>query len=165
VEGLRKTVSHTTRKIRPGEKDGVDYHFTDEAGFGAMLQRVEFIEWAKVYGSYYGTSAMEIKNALSRGDDLLLVIDVQGGEHVRNMKNLFSRSIFLLPPTVEELKNRLVKRGTDSPESIKMRMESAKDEMECRGLFDHQVVNDNLDEAVEQVRGIILEERRKRRLG
>ena len=165
VEGLRKSVSHTTRKIRPGETDGVDYHFIGEEQFHAMRERGDFVEWAEVYGKYYGTSSVEIKNALARGEDLLLVIDVQGAGHVRAMKNLYSRSIFLLPPNLEELRNRLEKRGTDTPEAIKIRMDSSQKELEQKDQFDHRVVNDGLDKAVDEVRRIIEEERAKRRAG
>jgi len=163
VDGLRKTVSHTTRKIRDGEENGVDYHFVDEETFLRMIGAGDFIEWAQVFGNYYGTSAREIESALAQGQDLLLVIDVQGAASVRAMKTLFSRSIFLLPPNMEELERRLVGRGLESAENIRMRLDAATGEMSQRDKFDYQVVNDNLSTTVDQVLEIILAEREKRR--
>ncbi|MDH5509074.1 MAG: guanylate kinase [Nitrospinota bacterium] len=165
VDDLRKTVSHTTRKIRDGEENGVDYHFVDEERFLGMIGEGDFIEWAQVFGNYYGTSAREIESSLALGHDLLLVIDVQGAASVRSTKSFFSRTIFLLPPSMEELERRLVGRGQDSPESIRMRLESAAGEMGHRNDFDYQVVNDKLTSTVEEVRDIILAEREKHRGG
>ena len=162
VDGLRKTVSHTTRKIREGEENGVDYHFVDEDRFLAMIGNGDFIEWAQVFGNYYGTSAKEIESSLAQGQDLLLVIDVQGAASVRSTKSLFTRTIFLLPPSMEELERRLAGRGLDSPESVQVRLESATGEMGRKNEFDYQVVNDKLTTTVEDVRDIILAEREKR---
>ncbi|MDH5677858.1 MAG: guanylate kinase [Nitrospinota bacterium] len=163
VDGLRKTVSHTTRKMRDGEESGVDYHFVDEARFRSMIDTGEFVEWAQIFGNYYGTSSREIESSLARGQDLLLVIDVQGAASVRAMDWAQSCSIFLLPPGMDELERRLVGRGLDSPENIRIRLEAARGELSHQGEFDHKVINDQLSRAVEEVENIIQAERHRRR--
>jgi guanylate kinase len=159
VPDLDRSISHTTRQIRAGETDEVDYHFVDEQTFKKMLENGEFIEWANVYGAMYGTSFKTVEKVLSKAEsDLLLVIDVQGAETLRN-KEVISRSIFLVPPSMEELEKRLTDRGTESQDKLQTRLEAARNEMEQRGKFDHIIVNDDLDVAVKDVVAVINAER------
>ncbi|MDH4183293.1 MAG: guanylate kinase [Nitrospinota bacterium] len=162
VENLHRTISHTTRKMRAGETNGVDYHFVTEERFQEMITAGEFVEWAQIFGNHYGTSTREIESSLAAGQDLLLVIDVQGAASVKRMPSLHSVSIFLLPPSIEELERRLVGRGLDSREAIQVRLDAAKGELKHKDEFDHQVMNDNLTQAVEAVREIVLAHRARR---
>lgn len=160
VPGLDRSISHTTRPKRPGETDGTDYYFVDESTFREMIGNGEFIEWANVHGAMYGTSFSAIEKGLKKAkSDMLLVIDVQGAETLRRKKDIISRSIFLLPPSMEELERRLSGRGTESPDKLKIRLEAARREMEQSGNFDHVIVNDDLDVAVKKVIALINAER------
>jgi len=160
VPDLDRSISHTTRSMRPGEKDEVDYYFVDKRTFEKMVENGEFIEWANVHGAMYGTSFKAIEKALDKADrDLLLIIDVQGAEALRRSKHIRSRSIFLLPPSLEELERRLKGRGTESPDKLKIRLCAARGEMEQREKFDHVIVNEDLDVAVKEVIAAINAER------
>lgn len=159
VPDLDRSISHTTRPKRPEETDEVDYHFVDERTFKKMIENNEFIEWANVHGAMYGTSFKTVEKVLDKADsDLLLIIDVQGAETLRN-KDITSRSIFLIPPSMEELEKRLAGRGTESPDKLKIRLEAARSEMRQRGKFDHVIVNDDLDATVKEVVAAINAER------
>ncbi len=159
VPDLDRSISHTTRSKRHEETDGVDYYFVDERTFKKMVDDDEFIEWANVHGAMYGTSFKTIDTALENSDrDLLLIIDVQGAEALRN-KDIDSRSIFLLPPSLEELERRLTGRGTESPDKLKIRLDAAKNEMEQKEKFDYVIVNDDLDTAVKELISAINAER------
>lgn len=159
VPDLDRSISHTTRQIRPGETDKVDYYFVDKQTFEKMLENGEFIEWANVYGALYGTSFKTVEKALDKAEiDLLLVIDVQGAETLRN-KEMISRSIFLVPPSMEELEKRLTDRGTESQDKLQIRLEAVRSEMEQRGEFDYIIINDDLDVAVKDVVAVINAER------
>ncbi len=159
VPDLDRSISHTTRQIRAGETDEVDYHFVDKQTFEEMLENGEFIEWANVYGAMYGTSFKTVEKVLSKAEsDLLLVIDVQGAETLRN-KEVISRSIFLVPPSMEELEKRLTDRGTESQDKLQIRLEAARSEMEQREKFDYIIVNDDLNVAVKDVVAVINAER------
>ncbi len=159
-KGLVFSVSHTTRPPRPGEVDGRDYYFISEEQFKEMVEKGEFIEWACVYGRYYGTSRRELEQK-RKGHDVLLDIDVQGAESI---KKLFPDSvrIFLLPPSFQELERRLRQRGDTSEEEIKRRLKIAKQEIARHHLFNYIVVNDDLQRCVQSVLCIIRAERLRR---
>ncbi|MBI5815263.1 MAG: guanylate kinase [Nitrospinae bacterium] len=161
AEGLRRSISHTTRAKRVGETDGVDYHFVGRERFEEMVRHGDFIEWAEVHGNLYGTSFANVEETVSRlHSDLLLVIDVQGARALRE-RGVNCRLIFLLPPSMEELRRRIETRGTDTAESLATRLENAKAEMAAMEEFDYVVVNDNIDQAVAQLMAIITAERLK----
>ena len=147
-------VSHTTRSRRPGETDGVDYLFVDRGRFESMVEEGEFLEYAEVFGNLYGTSRTEVERLLNAGRNVLLDIDWQGARKVR-CRIPGVQSIFVLPPSRQELERRLRARGQDADEVIAARMQQAEDEMSHRHEYDHQVVNDELDEAMEELRRIV----------
>ena len=155
---LERVITATTRKPREGEKNGVDYYFMTEEEFKRKIQEGFFLEWAKVYKYYYGSPKSEVERILKLGKDALLIIDVQGALKVKKeLPNAVS--IFLLPPSFEELKRRLLQRGE---KEWKTRLEWAKREIPCAGYFDYIVVNDVLKKTVEDIKAIILSHRRKR---
>lgn len=161
IKGLRKSISHTTRAKRDGEKDGVDYCFVDEKKFKEMVSRDEFIEWTNVHGSLYGTSIKTVERAPEKEkEDVLLVIDTKGAQTLRD-KGIACRTIFLLPPSMEELGKRLALRGSDSREAQEKRLANAIEEIAERNKFDYIVINDSLDEAVAELYSIIIAERLK----
>jgi guanylate kinase len=145
------SISCTTRPMRPGEVDGRDYHFVSKDEFRAMLKRGEFIEHAEVYGNLYGTPRAPVEAAAERGEVFLLEIDVQGALQLKGLgePGLY---VFIAPPDFEELRRRLVGRGTDAPEVVERRLKKAEDEFRERVKYDHVVVNDDLDTAVHEVR-------------
>ncbi|MFZ8803388.1 MAG: guanylate kinase [Candidatus Calescibacterium sp.] len=150
---LMFSVSHTTRKKREGEVEGQDYFFVSEEEFMRMVERGEFIEWAKVHGHLYGTSYENIKLAQKSGKLLILDIDVQGAEKVREKKGDSAIFIFIKPPNLDELKKRLELRG--DTKDIETRINNAKKELEFEKKFDYSIVNENLEKAVLQVKEII----------
>jgi guanylate kinase len=156
--GIRFSVSHTTRKPRAGERDGVDYHFVSPQQFGRLVEEGGFLEHAEYGGNCYGTSSSELEETLEAGLDVLLEIEVQGAGQVRERRG-DARLIFLLPPHMEALAERLRRRGTDSPETIEMRLAVARQELAAVDLFDYVVVNDRLEEAVDSVIEIVEAER------
>ncbi len=158
VPGLGYSISHTTRKPRGDERDGVDYHFVDDETFTKMIDEGAFVEWAKVYDNFYGTSSSGLKDLTASGLDVLMDVDIQGG---RNIKNRFPDSvlIFLLPPSLEELERRLRKRGTDDEAVIRARMESAADDIKNCVWYDYIIVNDKLETAIDEAQSIIVSER------
>jgi guanylate kinase len=147
---LKLSVSATTRKPRPGERNGVDYHFMDRETFREMIEQGRFLEWAVVHGSYYGTPEREVREMLDRGLDVVLEIDVQGARQVKN-KVPEAVTVFILPPSLEVLEKRLRERGTEDERDLKRRLENAVKEKEERGFFDYEVVNDELSRAVQEV--------------
>lgn len=148
------SVSYTTRKRRDGEQEGVDYHFVDKTDFESGIAAGKWAEWALVHGNYYGTSADLLDAGLADGRDILLDIDVQGARQVlQNYPN--SVAIFILPPSLEVLQQRLTARGTDSAESIAVRLKNAEKEMKQKDLFHHVIVNDQLSKAVPELIAII----------
>lgn len=149
-------VSHTTRPRRPGEADGVDYFFVDRGRFESMVEDGEFLEYAEVFGNLYGTSRTEVERHLDAGRNVLLDIDWQGARKVR-CRTPEVRSIFVLPPSSRELERRLRARGQDADEVIATRMQQAEDEMSHRHEYDFEVVNDELDKAMEELRRIVSE--------
>jgi len=143
---IHMSVSYTTRAPRPGEMDGRDYHFVDQARFMAMLQRGEFLESAEVHGNHYGTSEAWIRAQRAAGRDVLLEIDWQGAQQVRR---IFSDTIgiFILPPSIAELELRMHRRGQDSDEVVRRRMAVAADEMSHAAEFEYVIINNDFDEA------------------
>ena len=151
---IKFSVSATTRKPRVGEEEGVNYHFIEEDKFENMIEEDEFLEHAYVHTNYYGTPKKFVMDQVEKGEIVLLEIDVQGALQVK--KN-YSEAvfIFLLPPTMEELKNRIVKRGTESEEDINTRFENAFKELDFVGEYDYFVINDKIEDAVANVEAII----------
>jgi guanylate kinase len=159
VAGLVFSISHTTREPRQGERDGVEYHFVDHRTFLDMRGKGMFLEWAKVHDNYYGTSRQGILEQLGRGLDIILDIDVQGAKIIRSASGLEASHIFVAPPGLSELERRLRGRGTESEESIKIRLENARIEMQAAREYDYMIVNDVFAEAVDLLAAIILAER------
>lgn len=147
------SVSYTTRAPRPGEVDGVNYHFVDRDTFSAMLGRGEFLESAEIYGNYYGTSQPWIEGEMAKGRDILLEIDWQGAAQVRKLMPQ-AESIFILPPSIAELRCRLEGRGTDSAEVIERRMAMAREEISHALEADYLVVNDVFETALADLMAI-----------
>lgn len=152
------SVSHTTRAPRPGEQDGVDYYFVSEETFDRMLAENAFVEWARVHGHRYGTSRKEVERLLRLGQDVLFEVDFQGG---RALMRRFPEavSIFVLPPSMAEVRRRLRSRGTDAPEEIALRLRNARMEIAVAGEYRYVVVNDDLDRVIGDVRAILAAER------
>lgn len=159
VQGVTFSVSHTTRRPRTGEKDSVDYYFVDQETFKRMQADKEFLEWAEVHGNFYGTSRREVNRHLEQGLDVFLDIDVQGARQVREAAGGECFSIFIVPPSWEEQERRLNGRGTDSPETIRLRLQNARKEMQDAGLYDYLIVNDTVEQAVDTLRAIIVAQR------
>ncbi len=158
MENIFTSVSHTTRPIRPGEEDGKDYHFVDAKTFLAMRDSSEFLEYAEVFGNYYGTSKRTIKERLSDQVDVILEIDWQGAQQV---KEIFpeATSIFILPPSKAELLSRLRNRGQDSEEVISRRTLEAISEMSHHHEFDYLIINDQFSIALDELRSIVITQR------
>ena len=157
---LKLSVSHTTRDPRPGEEDGVHYHFVSVDEFEAEVEKGAFLESANVFGNYYGTSEASIRDQLSQGFDVVLEIDWQGARQVRERVE-GSISIFILPPTVEDLRERLSQRGQDDADTIDRRMIKAVDEMSHYPEYDFIVFNDDFEVALDQLAAIFKANRQK----
>ena len=151
---LVRVVTYTTRPPRPGEVDGQDYRFISKEDFEKKIKENYFLEYANVYGNYYGTPKKDIEDILSQGKDALLIIDVQGAFKVKSLMPE-AVSIFLLPPSFEELKRRIEGRGYVD-KNLEKRLQTAKEEIPCARYFDYIVINDFLNNAVEKVKAIIL---------
>jgi len=153
--GLRLSVSYTTRAPRPGEVDGREYHFVSRETFMEMARRGDFLESAEVYGNLYGTSQSWIEAEIAGGHDILLEIDWQGAAQVRR---IFPDSIgiFILPPSLQALESRLTGRKQDSAEVIEQRLQAARDDIAHVAEFDYVIINDKLDEAVQQLRAVVV---------
>ena len=158
VPRLRMSRSYTSRSARVGEKDGVDYNFISRERFEAMVQTGALLEWADVFGNYYGTSAVDTESVLASGDDLVLVIDVQGARQVRN-RGIETVGIFVLPPSAEVLEQRLRGRSKDSEEQIQRRLAVARREVGEYNRYEYVVINDEVERAVDRLRAIIMAER------
>tara|TARA_R110002095_G_scaffold161734_4_gene140131 strand:+ start:4702 stop:5352 length:651 start_codon:yes stop_codon:yes gene_type:complete len=159
---LRISISHTTRKRRPGESAGHDYHFVDEASFNDSISQGTFLEWAKVFGHYYGTPKAPVEDALANGHDILFDIDWQGTQQLGQAARGDLVTVFLLPPSWGELERRLIERAQDPHSVVQERMGRAADEISHWAEYDYVIVNDGLEHALEQVRGILESERLKR---
>jgi len=160
ISGISFSVSYTTRNPRQGEFDGIDYHFVTQDRFEEMVSADAFLEWARVYGNFYGTSKSEVLSRLGLGEDVLLDIDVQGARQVRR---LFPEAIliFLLPPSWSVLEARLKGRGSEDSSRLKLRMANAKSEMEAVHEYDFAVINDDLSRATEDLKSIVIAQRCK----
>jgi guanylate kinase len=154
---LRQSVSYTTRTMRPGEQDGVDYRFVSREVFDRMVAANAFAEWAEVHGNRYGTARATLETVSDEGADVLLEIDIQGAEQLRS-SGLGGVFIFILPPTMRELRKRLDCRNTDDDQVIARRMANASGEIAKALNFDYLVVNDELEQAVEKVWAIMIAE-------
>jgi len=160
--GIELSVSVTTRANRPGEVDGSDYHFIGNARFEAMVESDELLEWAEVFGNRYGTPREPVEKALRAGRDVLFDIDWQGTQQLREKVRNDLVSVFILPPTVEELQDRLERRAQDSKDIIASRMAKAAGEMSHWAEYDYVIVNREIDEAFAEVRAVLAAERLKR---
>ncbi|WGE83805.1 guanylate kinase [Actinobacillus equuli] len=157
---VQLSISHTTRNPRPSEEDGVHYYFTNHAEFEALIEKGHFLEWAEVFGNYYGTSLPMIEKSLEKGIDVFLDIDWQGARQIRQkLPNV--KTIFILPPSRAELEKRLFGRGQDSAETIAKRMAEAISEMSHYDEFDYVIVNDDFQTALGELKSILTAERLK----
>ena len=157
-DGVRFSVSYTTRASREGERDGVDYHFVEEADFRERIGQGEFLEWAEVHGNLYGTSRTETERIRAAGEDILLDVDVQGAALVRKAQP-DAVTLFVLPPSFEVLEERLRGRQQDADDVISVRLEEARHEIRHYADYDFVLVNDDVDRSLEIVRAIVLAER------
>jgi len=150
---VRQSVSYTTRSPRPGEQDGREYHFVDIPAFNAMRERGEFLEWAEVHGNFYGTSRVWLEERMRSGQDMLLEIDWQGAQQVRRLFPT-AVTVFILPPSIDELERRLRNRGQDAEEVILRRVAAALGEMRHVGEFDFAIINNDLQTALEDLAAV-----------
>lgn len=157
LPGLQFSVSHTTRPRRPDEVEGQDYYFIAREEFEKMKDGGAFLEWAEVHGFFYGTSLEEV-NKKSRLGDLILDIDVQGAHQVKK-KLPEARFVFVVPPSYPELERRLKQRKTDSPEAVALRLKNARREILESDIFDYLVINDDLNQALEELKAVVLADR------
>ncbi len=160
VENLRYSVSYTTRAPRPGEENGVHYHFVTEEEFEVMRERGELLESAKVHGNYYGTGRRYVEEELAKGQDLILDIDVQGAEAVSTVLPESVR-VFIMPPGFDILSERLRGRASDAPETVERRLRNAREEVTRFREFQYVVVNDELEEALRALISIVRAERQR----
>jgi guanylate kinase len=160
LSGLRFSVSHTTRPPRPGERDGVEYHFVSRERFQELKAERRLLEWAEVHGHLYGTALEEQERAQRDGVDLLMDLDVQGAAQVR-LKIRDAVTVFILPPSYGHLERRLRGRGQDDQPTIERRLEAAREEMLLFATYDHTLVNDDLDACVEDLKAVIRAARRR----
>ena len=151
---LRMSRSYTSRQARVGEVDGVDYHFVSRQRFEAMIAGDQFLEWADIYGDLYGTSQVDTERIQSEGDDLVLVIDVQGARKIRR-RGVPVVSVFVMPPSLDVLESRLRGRSTDSEAQIQRRLEVAREEVRAFHEYEFVVVNDEIGASVERIRAIV----------
>lgn len=159
-DGIAMSVSATTRPIRPGEKDGRDYHFVDDSGFDSLVAGGHFLEWAHVFGHRYGTLKSEVLKTIEGGRDVLLDIDWQGTQQLKQVDPDIVR-VFILPPSMEELERRLRARGTDSEKVIRRRMERAEAEISHWAEYDYVLINNDAEKCRELVHNILKAERLK----
>ncbi len=158
LPNLRFSVSYTTRFPRANEKDGVDYFFVTNEIFQKMIEKDEFLEWAEVLGNRYGTSRTQIESFLSKGIDVILDIDTQGAKRLKDQIN-GAVLIYLLPPSIEILRERLLQRDLDSPDTIRFRLAQARKDIKEAYWYNYVVVNDRIEEAFEKIKAIIIAER------
>jgi guanylate kinase len=158
VENLSYSVSYTTRAPRSKEVDGREYFFVSRDTFEEMIAAGEFLEWACVHGNFYGTAKNQVLAETAAGADIILEVDVQGAASVRQLL-MDSVSVFILPPSYEVLRDRLIARGTDSPEDLEVRLRRAPEELRQYSAFDYVIINDEVEKAVNQLASIIYAER------
>lgn len=154
-DDIVENVSHTTRPMRDGEKDGVDYHFRSQEDFRADERDGKFIESFQVFSNHYGTAKEDLENLIENGNNVILILDCKGAYKIKETFGEQACTVFVKPPSLEVLENRLVSRGTDSEAVIAKRLGEAKAELEQADNFDKQLVNDDIDTAVEQLRDIV----------
>lgn len=152
---LRQSVSYTTRAPRSGEINGTSYWFVDDATFDRMIAGDAFLEWAQLYTHRSGTAMERVREAIARGDEIILKIDVQGAARVRELLDATPLFIFVLPPSLEELRRRLVGRATEDPVAVELRRQRAVHELAEQDKYDHRVVNDNVGRAAQEILDII----------
>ena len=157
-QDMKVSVSHTTRSARPGEENGVHYHFVTQDEFKQVIDESGFLEWAQVFDNYYGTSKQSIEQQLSAGIDVFLDIDWQGARQIRKLVDDV-RTIFIVPPSKQELESRLNSRGQDSAEVIAGRMAKAQSETSHYNEYDYLIVNDDFNKALQQLEKIVLASR------
>lgn len=158
VPGLQMSRSYTSRTSRPGEADGVDYNFISRQDFESRIKLEQFLEWADVFGNFYGTGLSDTESRLASGCDLVLTIDVQGARQVR-AKPIPTVGIFVLPPSFAVLEQRLRGRSKDSEAAMQRRLATARDEVSAFSEYDYVVVNDEVDGCVERMKAIVIAER------
>jgi len=160
-DDVKYSVSVTTRELRQGEVNGENYFFLSEKEFFKMRDGNRFIESAKVHNHYYGTPKNEVERSLRNGEDIILEIDIQGAKQV---KKLYPEAIFifLMPPSLGELKNRLEKRGSEDKYNQSIRLKNAEDELKEKNIYDYKIINDNLSETVKKLKDIIISEKKRR---
>jgi guanylate kinase len=163
VPGLSLSRSYTSRQMRAGERDGVDYNFITRTRFETLADEGAFLEWADVFGNLYGTGASDTERLLAAGNDVVLVIDVQGARQVRSCGALDTIGVFVLPPSFDVLEQRLRGRSKDPEEAIRRRLATARQEIGAVGEYDYVVVNDALDACVDRLKAIVLAERARPR--
>ena len=156
--GLANSVSMTTRPPRPGEKDGVDYHFVSKELFNKMIKDRAFLEYEENFGYLYGTPKEFVEDNLARGENILLSIDVKGAMKVKKAHQDASVLVFILPPSVDDLENRLRKRKSEGSSEIEKRLKIAKEEMTDKDKYEYRIVNDNLEDAYKELKTVILSE-------
>jgi len=149
------SISTTTREIREGEKEGVNYFYVREEEFERGIKEGEFLEWAKVHGNYYGTSLKPVKKALSEGKLVIFDIDVQGHKIVKEKFPLLTTSVFVTTPTIKELENRLKKRATDDEKTIQKRLINAKEEIKRAKEYEFFLINDDFEQTLKELKSII----------
>ncbi|SDP53365.1 guanylate kinase [Desulforhopalus singaporensis] len=159
VPKLSFSISHTTRSPRPGEVDGVDYHFVTKSRFEKMIGQGAFLEYARVHDNLYGTSSDAVEQQLSRGIDVILDIDVQGAQIIRKSGQIDGAFVFIAPPGLGELEKRLRGRGTESEEAVKTRMANAKQELQAAKEYEYLLINDDLEQAARVLSSIVTAER------
>ncbi len=158
LDDIEFSISYTTRPPRPGEVDGRDYYFVSKDEFMQMVQEGEFIEWAEVHGNLYGTSKKRLLERVSKGIDVLLDIDTQGAAQIKE-KGLEAVYIFILPPSLKALRERLVGRASDPEDVINRRLKKAVEEIAAYKMYNYVIINDKLDEAFEQLKAVVLSKR------
>ena len=161
-QNFKISVSHTTRKPRPNEIEGIDYFFIEESSFKNKIKKNEFYEYAKIFGNYYGTSKESVLNLLKNKNDVLFDIDWQGTQQLSKFKELNLLKIFILPPSKEELKKRLIQRNQDKPDVVKERLKAYDADSAHKQDYDFVVINDNLENCFKEVEKIILLKKNKK---
>ena len=161
-QNFKISVSHTTRKPRPNEVEGIDYYFINENDFKNKIKNSEFYEYAKIFGNYYGTSRDSVLNLLNNKNDVLFDIDWQGTQQLSKFKELNLLKIFILPPNKEELKKRLIQRNQDKPDVVEERLKAYDSDSAHKKDYDFVVINDNLENCFKEVEKIILKKKDKK---
>ena len=159
---FKVSVSHTTRKARPNEIDGIDYHFVSKEKFQKLIDQKAFYEYAKIFDNYYGTSKSSIKKITEKGHNVLFDIDWQGAEQLTSHKELNLLKIFILPPSIEELEKRLISRNQDDKDAIKRRLSAYSRDVIHSQNYDHVLVNDKVESCFNEIKKIILNHLKKK---